>query len=391
MSASSSAGRLSLLLPYTAEMSRDHFGTLADGTAVSIWTLANDAGMRVRIMDFGAAVLSIEAPDRDGRLADVALGYDTLDDYVNFRGCLGAIVGRFANRIAHGRFVLDGRTIQVPPRGGVHHLHGGPNGFDRQVWSGQWIEPGRSVRFSRRSPDGEEGYPGTCEVSVSYTLTDANELAVDYAATTDAPTPVNLSQHTYFNLAGHDAGGMLDHEIQIVASQYTAVDETLIPTGSLPPVAGSAFDFRTPHTIGSRIEDADPQLLIAGGYDHNFVLDREGGGLQVAVRVRDPRSGRTLEVRTTEPGVQFYTGNMLDGSQMGKGGHPYRTSRRFLSRDAALSRLTESSVVSDDHPAPGAAIPIADGARLWRGLGVRRSPMLRRHWPGLCSPGASLR
>jgi len=308
-------------------MSRDVFGTLPDDTVVQLWTLSNPAGTRVRLIDFGAAIVSIDVPDRDGRSADVALGFDSLGGYLEHRGCLGAVVGRFANRIAHARFTLDGREYVLRPRGGEHHLHGGPDGFDRVVWRGEWVTPGRVVRFSRQSPDGEEGYPGTCDVVVTYSLGDDASLTVHYAATSDAPTPINLSQHVYFNLAGHNSGSVLDHELALAASHFTPVDETLIPIGEIRSVDATALDFRRPVRIGARIESGESQLRIAGGYDHNFVLDRTGGGLELAARVHDPRSGRTLEVETTEPGIQFYTGNFLDGSQIGKGGHGYQ--RRF--------------------------------------------------------------
>lgn len=310
-------------------MTSELFGLLPDGTRVASWTLENAAGIRVRLIDFGAAIVSIEVPDREGRVADVALGFDTLDGYVGHRGCLGAVVGRFANRIAHARFSLDGRDYQLRPRGGAHHLHGGPDGFDRVCWRGEWATPGRAVRFVRRSPDGEEGYPGNCDVSVTYTLGDDAALTVDYAATTDAPTPLNLSQHTYFNLGGHDTGSILEHELTLVASHFTPVDDTLIPTGEVRGVDGSALDFRRPVRIGARIESGEPQLRIAGGYDHNFVIDRTGSGLEPAAVVRDPTSGRTLEVLTTEPGIQFYTGNFLDGSQVGKGGYAYQRRSGF--------------------------------------------------------------
>jgi aldose 1-epimerase len=296
---------------------------------VRVWTLENTAGARVRLADYGATIVSIELPDADGRLTDVALGFDAFDDYVAHRGCIGAVVGRFANRIAHARFPLDGRHYALRPRGGPHHLHGGPDGFDRVVWHGEWEVPGRSVRFIRRSPDGEEGYPGNCDVTVTYTLADDTALTVAYGATTDAPTPINLSQHTYFNLAGHDSGSILDHEATLAASHFTPVDDTLIPTGEIRSVDGTSLDFRRPVRIGARVDSGEEQIRIAGGYDHNFVLDRVGNGLERAARVRDPRSGRTLDVWTTEPGVQFYTGNFLDGSQVGKGGHAYHRRAGF--------------------------------------------------------------
>jgi aldose 1-epimerase len=305
-------------------MSCERFGTLADGTAIFIWTLTSRAGLRVRVIDYGAAITAIELPDGRGGTVHVALGFDSLDAYVAHRGCLGAVVGRFANRIRHARFTLDGREYHLRPRGGAHHLHGGPDGFDRVAWRGEWVEDGRAVRFSRRSPDGEEGYPGNCDVAVTYRVADDGlTLRVDYEATTDAPTPINLSQHTYFNLAGHGAGSILDHEVQLNASHFTVVDADLIPTGEIRSVDGTALDFRRPVRIGARIDAAEEQLRFAGGYDHNFVLDRTGDGLELAARVREPRSGRTLEVRTTEPGVQFYTGNNLEGEVPGRGGASY--------------------------------------------------------------------
>lgn len=310
-------------------MSQEIFGTLPDGSVCAVWTLTNTRGARVRLIDFGAAIVSIELPDGHGGLVDVALGFNTLEGYVSHRGCLGAVVGRFANRIARACFSLDGRDYRLRPRGGVHHLHGGPDGFDRVAWQGEWLERGRSVRFTRRSPAGEEGYPGTCDVAVVYTLDDDMRLTVAYEATSDAPTPINLSQHTYFNLAGHASGGILDHEVTLAASHFTPVDETLIPTGESRRVDGTAFDFLRPVRIGARIDSGETQLRIAGGYDHNFVLDRTGAEPSFAARVHEPRSGRTLEVYTTEPGVQFYTGNMLDGSQIGKGGIQYERRSGF--------------------------------------------------------------
>ena len=305
-------------------MPRETFGVMPDGTVVSCWTLQNSTGMRVRLIDYGAAIAAIELPDGHGGLVDVALGYDTLDAYRTSRGCLGAVVGRFANRIACGRFTLDGREYQLPLRGGPHHLHGGPEGFDRQCWKGSWEELARAVRFARRSPAGEAGYPATCDVSVTYSLSDHNELSVVYTAVADEATPVNLSQHAYFNLAGHDSGDILAHEVAIAADYFTPVDETRIPTGEQRAVDATPFDLRSPVPVGSRVDADDEQLRIGGGFDHNFVLRQRGAEPTLAALVRDPVSGRTLEVRTTEPGVQFYSGNSLDGSQVGKGVHPYR-------------------------------------------------------------------
>lgn len=299
------------------------FGVLPGDVSVSLWILSNAQGARVRLIDYGAAIVSVEVPDGRGRLADVVLGYDTLEAYRTRRGCLGAVVGRYANRINRGQFSLDGVGYQLALRGGIHALHGGPEGFDKQAWRGTWVEQGRSVRFAYRSVAGEGGFPGTCDVEVSYRLTDDNTLAVAYAATTDAPTPINLSQHVYFNLAGHDAGDIGAHELQLEADHFTPVDDSLVPTGEVRSVEGTPFDFRRARAIGSRIDMPDPQLQVAGGYDHNYVLRSAKDEGLTAARVVEPTSGRTLVVETSEPGVQFYTGNSLDGSQVGKSGRPY--------------------------------------------------------------------
>jgi aldose 1-epimerase len=302
---------------------RQPFGRTADGTAVDIFTLTNKNGVQVRAVTFGAIISSIRVPDRNGTLADVVLGFDTLDPYVAGHPYFGAVVGRYGNRIARAQFSLNGQTYKLAANNGPNHLHGGVKGFDKFVWRGEAAPKGAGVSFSRTSPAGEEGYPGTLNVRVTYTLTDANALEVDYEATTDADTPVNLTQHSYFNLAGHDAGSILGHELMLNADRYTPVDATLIPTGELAPVQGTPFDFRTAAPIGARIDQAHDQLKSGRGYDHNFVLNRTGSGLQRAARVVDPKSGRTLEVSTTEPGLQFYTGNFLDGSVKGKGGAVY--------------------------------------------------------------------
>lgn len=308
-----------------AGVSRAPFGRTADGTPVEVFTLTNRAGVEIRAITYGGIITSIRVPDRSGRFADVALGFDRLEPYLPRHPYFGALIGRYGNRIGGARFELDGQTYQLAANNGPNHLHGGVRGFDRHVWAAEPIGGGAAgVAFTRTSPDGEEGYPGTLQARVTYTLTDANELAVEYQATTDKPTPVNLTQHTYFNLAGHDSGDILGHVVTIYADRFTPVDSTLIPTGELAAVEGTPFDFRQPAAIGGRIGDAHPQLKHAGGYDHNFVLNRRGPDLQPAARVLEPASGRTLEVRTTEPGLQFYSGNFLDGSQTGKGGAVYR-------------------------------------------------------------------
>jgi aldose 1-epimerase len=300
------------------------FGKTADGTPVEIYTLTNANGVEMKAMTYGCIITSLKVPDRTGKVADVVLGYDTLDGYLKDSPYFGAVVGRYGNRIAKGQFTLDGKTYKLATNNGPNHLHGGNKGFDKAVWKAAWKNgaQGVGVIFSRTSPDGEEGYPGNLQVTVTYTLTDKNELVVEYHATTDKATPVNLTQHSYFNLAA-DEGDILGHELTIDADRYTPVDDTLIPTGELASVAGTPFDFRKPGTIGARINADNVQLKNGKGYDHNWVLNRSGSGLQHAVHVVEPKSGRTLDIATTEPGVQFYSGNFLDGTLKGKGGRVY--------------------------------------------------------------------
>jgi aldose 1-epimerase len=309
----------------SAAVTRTPFATMPDGTAVDLFTLTNAAGTRIRAISYGGIILSIEVPDRDGRPADIVLGYDSLDGYLEKPEYFGSIIGRYANRIARGRFVLDGTEYRLATNDGPNHLHGGIRGFDKVVWQAEPVESARGagVVFTRTSPDGEEGYPGTVSVRVTYTLTDRNELHVEYEATTDKPTPINLTQHSYFNLAGEGSGDILGHRLTLHASRYTPVDATLIPTGEIAPVEGTPFDFRTPAAIGQRIDEPHEQLRRGRGYDHNYAIDRQGDGLVQAARVVEPRSGRTLEVSTTEPGIQFYSGNFLDGTVVGKSGHVY--------------------------------------------------------------------
>src|SRR2546425_2992676 len=309
-----------------AIVTRAPFGRTPDGKAVDVYTLTNAHGMQVRAMTYGAILQAIRVPDRAGRLGDVTLGYDSLAGYLRSSPYFGAIVGRYANRIANGRFTLDGKIHQLATNNGPNHLHGGVNGFDKVVWEAQPFRHGDTVgvAFSHTSPDGDEGYPGTLAVHATYTLTPANELIVDYAATTDKATPVNLSQHTYFDLAGEGSGDILGHVLTIAADRYTPVDSTLIPTGELASVAETPFDFRAPTPIGARIEQPDPQLKNGRGYDHNFVLNRVGPGLVHAVHVLEPTSGRTVAIATNEPGLQFYAGNFLDGTITGKAGHVYK-------------------------------------------------------------------
>jgi aldose 1-epimerase len=275
-------------------------------------------------MNYGGIILSIRVPDRKGQLADIALGHETLEGYIPNPPYLGAVVGRYANRIAKGSFTLDGKSYTLPQNDGTNTLHGGLKGFDKVVWEGEPLKGKTGVAFSYLSKDGEEGFPGNLKIKVTYTLTDANELVIDYEATTDKATPLNVSQHSYFNLAGEGNGDILNHEVMINADRFTPVDKNLIPTGELRPVKGTPFDFTTPTRIGARIDDNYDQLVLGHGYDHNFVINRKGGGLTLAARVYEPASGRALEVSTTEPAIQFYTGNFLDGSVTGKQGHVYK-------------------------------------------------------------------
>ena len=301
------------------------YGAMPDGTPVKLFTLTNGSGAEVRAISYGAILVSIKVPDRNGRFGDVVIGHDSLDGYLTRSRFFGALVGRYGNRIGGAQFTLDGTTYVLARNNGANHLHGGVKGFDKVVWQGSANKDSRgpSVSFTRTSPDGEEGYPGALAVRVTYTLTDKNELILDYHATTDKPTIVNLTNHSYFNLSGEGSGDILGHRVMIDADAFTPADAGQIPTGELAPVAGTPFDFRRETPIGLRIDADHEQLRVGSGYDHNFVLSKPGPGLLHAVRVVDPASGRTMDVSTTEPGVQFYTGNKLDGSYNGKSGHVY--------------------------------------------------------------------
>jgi aldose 1-epimerase len=298
------------------------FGATADGHPVELFTLTSPTGIEVRTISYGAILVSISTPDRTGRIADIALGFDSLDGYLTRSRYFGAVVGRYGNRIAGARFPLDGRTVELAINSGTNHIHGGVKGFDKVVWRGEpFVRDGAmGVTFSYTSPDGEEGYPGTLHTTVTYTLT-RNELVADYAATTDKTTIVNLTQHSYFNLVGEGHDTVAGHEVMLNADRFTPVDAAMVPTGELAPVDGTPFDFRTPTAIGARIDADHPQLKLALGYDHNFVLNGDPG-LHLAARVVEPTTGRTLQVDTTEPGVQFYSGNKLAGVA-GKAGHSY--------------------------------------------------------------------
>lgn len=303
------------------------FGKTNDGQSVALFVLTNGR-LTAKVMTYGAILTELHAPDREGRSADVVLGFDTLEGYLGQHPYFGATVGRFANRIGGGAFTLDGQTYTLAKNNGPNTLHGGLKGFDKVVWK---AEPstgadGPAIRLTYLSPDGEEGFPGNLNVAVTYTLTDKDALRIDYEATTDKATPINLTNHSYFNLAGAASGAILDHELQLAADRYTPSDANLLPTGELAPVAGTPFDFTKATAIGARIQQIKAEPV---GYDNNYVLRGGDNPPALAARVRDPKSGRIIEMYTTEPGVQFYTGNFLDGSIRGKGGVAYKQHQAF--------------------------------------------------------------
>ncbi len=308
------------------EVRKESFGKTGDGRPVDLYTLTNSHGVELRAMTYGGIIVSLRVPDKSGNLGDIVLGHEKVDGYMNNPTYFGVIVGRYANRIANATFTLDGVKYTLPKNDGPNSLHGGTDGFNKRIWEAKEFKnaKGVGVAFSYLSKDGEEGYPGNLKVKVSYTLTDENKLIVDYEATTDKATPINLSQHSYFNLAGEGSGDILGHHLMLNADRFTPVDKTLIPTGELRPVKGTPFDFTKPTAIGARIDQNDEQLVVGHGYDHNWVLNRTGDGLSLAARVHEPTSGRILEVFTTEPGIQFYSGNFLDGTITGKHGHVYK-------------------------------------------------------------------
>lgn len=311
------------------EINKQPFGELAGGTPVDLYTLRNDNGLEVNITNYGGIIVSMLAPDRAGNLGDVVLGFDTLEGYLGGSPYFGCIVGRYANRIARGKFTLNGVEYALAQNNGENHLHGGLNGFDKVAWAATQVsaEGQVGVRLTYRSPDGEEGYPGTLQATVGYTLTNDNALQIDYTATTNQDTVVNLTNHTYFNLLG--SGDILGHEVMLNANKFTPIGDTLIPTGEVRAVAGTPMDFTQPTPIGARIDEDDEQLNYAGGYDHNWVLNTPKGTLGLAARVHEPNSGRVLEVYTTQPGVQFYTGNFLKGNLTGKRGVVYHKRSGF--------------------------------------------------------------
>jgi aldose 1-epimerase len=301
--------------------------TVADFDSIQLWTLQNKSGMTVKVTNYGAIITSILVPDRNGKLGDIALGYDRVEGYMNAvdKPYFGAIVGRYGNRIAKGSFTIDGETYSLAVNNGKNHLHGGVIGFDKVVWNGKPVQGAgwTGLELTYLAKDKEEGYPGNLNITVTYKLGDDNALTVDYLATTDKATPVNLTQHTYFNLKGEGSGTILDHELMINAKKYTPVDEGSIPTGEMPEVAGTPFDFTRPKAIGRDIGAEHQQLKFGLGYDHNFVLDKQGNEMSLAARVYEPTTGRTMEIHTTEPGIQFYCGNFLDGRLKGKSGQAY--------------------------------------------------------------------
>ncbi len=325
-------------------INRSNFGKTHEGEQVDLYTLTNSKGMTVKIMTYGAIVTEIHVPDKSGKSADVVLGFNNLEQYLAGHPFFGAIAGRYANRIAKGKFTLDGNGYSLAINNGPNSLHGGTKGFDKVVWKtgSMTTADGLSVKLTYVSKDGEEGYPGTLTNSVTYTLTDKSELKIAYESTTDKSTVLNLTNHSYFNLAGENSGTILDAIVTINADQFTPVDATSIPTGELKDVKGTPMDFTTPHAIGERF--AQVPGATPGGYDHNYVINGGGGKLTMAAKVKDPKSGRTMEVWTTQPGVQLYTGNFLDGKTAGIGGKKYE-------KNDALCLETQHFPDSPNHPA----------------------------------------
>ena len=367
-------------------MTRAASSTLVNGKAIEIFTLTNAAGVEVKAMTYGGIITSWRVPDRTGQIADIVLGYDDPAAYVaNNSPFFGAIVGRYGNRIAKAQFMLDGHAYPLAANDGVNHLHGGRQGFDKVLWQGEPVRGGggAGVAFSRTSTDGEEGYPGNLKVRVTYTLTDKNELVVAYEATTDKPTPVNLTQHTYFNLAGQGSGDILDHELRINADRYTPVDATLIPTGELAPVDKTPFDFRKPTAIGARIKSEHPQMQFGRGYDHNWVLARSGAGLSLAADVYEPKSGRTLQVTNDRARRPVLLRQLPGRDHHRQGRQRLSAALRLLPRDPALSRLAESPHIPVHHTAPGQHVPHADG--LHDGDEIDRLPASRFQLPASTS------
>lgn len=298
------------------------FGKTEDGQEIDLYTCTNKNGLIVKLTNYGAIVVSVETPDRDGKLANITLGFDKLDGYLQRHPYFGSTVGRYCNRIAKGKFTLDGKEYTLATNNGENHLHGGDAGFDKQVWNAEQVETdnGVGVKFIRRSPDGEEGYPGNLDVTATYTLTNDNELQMEFTATTDKATPCNLTNHNYWNLAGAGSGTNENHELQLESDKYLPVDDGLIPTGELADVKGTPLDFSSPHKIGERLKEIDADPV---GYDHCYALRSQDGSLALAARVKEPNSGRVMEIYTTQPGIQLYSGNFLDGTESGGGFNQY--------------------------------------------------------------------
>jgi len=314
------------------DISKQSFGITLDGEVVDLYSLTAGPDFKAEILTLGGIIVSLQTPDGKGNMADIVLGFDDLESYMGKHPYFGAIVGRYGNRIAQGKFTLDGKEYTLAQNDGANHLHGGVRGFDKAIWEAEPLRRKDAVglKLTHVSPDGDEGYPGNLSCTVTYWVTRAKTIEIEYEARTDAPTHVNLTNHSYFNLGGHDADSILDHELTLFADYFIPVDETLIPTGALQPVDGTPLDFRKPTMIGARIEEEHEQLVYGIGYDHTFVIDPEcNGKLKRAAHVHDPVSGRVMEVWTTEPGVQFYSGNFLDGSNIGKGGVAYKHRQGF--------------------------------------------------------------
>jgi aldose 1-epimerase len=325
-------------------VTRESFGSTPTGQPVELFILTNQNGVELRVISYGGIITSLRIPDRDGEMADVVLGHESVAAYAADTSNFGAIIGRVVNRISGSRFTIDGRAYRVAANRPPNHLHGGPVGFDRVVWHVTPLADAGGLELRHLSPDGDQGYPGNLDVVVRYLLTERDELVVDYQATTDQPTPVNLSQHSYFNLAGHDSGDILRHLLWINADGFTPMRPDLTPTGTVVPVDGTPFDFRTPTAIGARIRAEDEQIRIGHGYDHNFAINRSGPGLVHAAQLIDPRSGRMLDVHTSEIGMQLYTGNYIEEAVPGKRGHRY-------GRHAGLSLETQHFPDAPNQPA----------------------------------------
>jgi len=317
--------------PQTLKVSREAFGVLPGGKAVDLYTLTNARGMMIRVMTYGGVIVSLDVPDRKGQSADIVLGYEHLDGYLAKSPYFGAIVGRFGNRIKDARFTLDSKEYTLGKNNPPNTLHGGFRGFDKVLWQGKPFEHKDEVGLTLQytSPDGEEGYPGTLHATVTYTLNDKKEFRIHYQATTDKATPITLASHSAFNLAGEGSGDILGHVLMLNADRYTPFDSTLIPTGKIVSVKGTPHDFTKPTVVGLRIAEKNDQLAYGHGYDSNFVINRKGPGMALAARIYEPTTGRVMEIDTTEPGEQFYSGNSLDGTITGKHGHVYKQHSGF--------------------------------------------------------------